>query len=619
MSFALENRFQKISHNSPYWVILVFLLLLLPAILPVFRPYVSGTADGLGHKFRLVSFYKSLSEGNLRPRWNSEAALGYGAPIFLYNYPLPYYIGSLFVKLGYSINRSGQLLSAFSFFFSGIFMFILARELTGSFLGGLVAGITYLYAPYHLQMSYLYGAWGEELAFVFPPLILYLIIFLVKNFEESNLFLRKIKLGNFIPTKSTNLVIFVALIITWVLFVLSHNLSAIMLSPMLLLLGLIAADFRKNKFLVLINAFLLIVLISSFFWLPGLLLPNEIKYPELLLSEGVMRGSFFKSLSFQLITAVRVIQEGVTHYLDFTVGLPIMLGGIISLFILIAPYLGWTRQEKKLLTGNAKYWIAALLILLVVCLFLVNHASNWFWQLPLVLWMPPSYILYPFRFLIAASFIGALLTGIVARQNLFLALGLITLAIFQGRPYTNPYTDIFPFPDSYFWQRQTVFAAPFTRKNLIVIEHLPKDANLDFLKKEEEKYYQEYDKNKENKQREEAFISAGEGSVYNIKSLSELLKMKLEAKNDVTLTINRFYFPNWQASIDDKTVLINRDSDGRMTLSVNRGIHEITLRFGLSPIEKVANTITYFGFVLLAIEIISVKLKKGRLSFLWNT
>ena len=567
------------------------IILLLPIISPVFKPYVSGTADGLGHKFRLVSFYTSLEEGNLRPRWAKEAAFGFGAPIFIYNYPLPYYLGSLFVKLGNSINRSGQLLSAFSFFFSGVLMFIAARRLTNSFWGGITSAIVYAHAPYHLQMSYLYGAWGEELAFVFPPLILYLIIYLAQKNKNRPL----------------TILCYVALIFSWVLFALAHNLSAVMLSPMLLFLGFIALDFKWKKFLILLNAFFLVILLSAFFWLPGLKLVNEVKYPELLLSEGMMRGAFFKSLSFQLETAVKVIREGITHYLDFTVGLPIMLGGGIALITLIASFLSRHTKEEKLSKGVAFYWIFGLLMFLIVCLFLVNNASSKVWQLPLVLWMPPSYILYPFRFLIAASFVGALLVGILVRKSFILALIFVILAIIQGRPYTNPYTDTFPFPDSYFWQKQTVFAAPFTRKNLIIIEHLPKQANLTFLKQEEDKYYQEYYAGKANEKRDEAFISSGEGTLSDIQSFSERMNLKLEAKREVTLTINRFYFPNWQAYLDGKFVPIHADSSGRMTVTVTGGIHYFSLVFGLAPIEKISHIITFIGLILLVIEITAVR------------
>src|SRR3989344_2027830 len=183
------------------WISLILSLLFV--ILPLFKPYVSGTADGLGHRFRLVSFYKSLKEGNIRPRWASDAALGYGAPTFLFNYPLPYYLGSLFLFLGFSVDQAGQILSALSLFLSGLFMFLLGRKLFGNW-GGIVAAILYTYTPYHLQMTYLYDAWGEELAFVFPPLILYLL---------------KVKKNALLLT------------ICWFLFILSHNVLVLMFTP----------------------------------------------------------------------------------------------------------------------------------------------------------------------------------------------------------------------------------------------------------------------------------------------------------------------------------------------------------------------------------------------------
>src|SRR3990167_9703376 len=73
-------------------VIILSFLLLAIAVFPLFNSFHRGTADGLAHKFRLVSFMKSLGEGNIRPRWLADQALGFGSPIFLFNYLLPYYV-----------------------------------------------------------------------------------------------------------------------------------------------------------------------------------------------------------------------------------------------------------------------------------------------------------------------------------------------------------------------------------------------------------------------------------------------------------------------------------------------------------------------------------------------
>ncbi len=580
---------------------LLLLLLLLPAVLPLFKPYVSGTADGLGHRFRLVSFYNSLKEGNIRPRWAGDAAAGFGAPTFLFNYPLPYYIASFFHFLGFSINISGQLLSATSLFLSGLFMFLVVRKMAGGWeksgqsgrlggvgeMAGLVAAIVYTYAPYHLQMTYLYDSWGEEVAFVFPPLILSLIGLIGQ--------IGKLKIRYFI-----------LLVLAWVLFILSHNVSAMMFSPVLLFIAMICirqslpnysssdpdlASGESRSFisssrqartikpiLLILNAFILAVIISAFFWLPAISLQNEMKYPQFLAQESVMRGSFFKSFSFQWETAFRVIKEGITHYLDFTVGLPIILIGLIGLIRLI---------------GNMKKFT----VLLLFSLYLTTYHSNWIWSLPIVSF-PFSFILYPFRFLFVASFVGALLAGAIVwviREKWVRGViggAIITLAIIQGLPYTRPYIDIFPFPESYFSQRQTVTSAPGTRKNMLIKEFLPGRASLSFLEKEEK-----------DESAEIFEIIDGKGKTENIKSTSEKLEAKLDLESDATVTINKFYFPNWQVEIDGQEKEVTSDKEGRMTLKVDKGKHHLELAFGVSGMEKIAYLVSLVGIIILMGEV----------------
>jgi len=102
--------------------ILLILLILVPVTFQIFRPYVLGTADGLAHKFRLVSFMNSIREGNIRPRWLSDQALGYGSPIFLFNYLLPYYVISAIKTTGFDIRTSVQVYEAITIILSFYFM-----------------------------------------------------------------------------------------------------------------------------------------------------------------------------------------------------------------------------------------------------------------------------------------------------------------------------------------------------------------------------------------------------------------------------------------------------------------------------------------------------------------
>lgn len=577
--------FRKISFSSQGWVLLALFLLILPTIFPLFQPHVSGTADGLGHRFRLVSFYNALKEGIVRPRWAKEAALGYGAPIFFFNYPLPYYMASFFLKVGFSVNQAGQLFSALCLLASSVFMYLLGKKIAGP-LGGFTAAVVYTYAPYHLQMTYLYDSWGEELAFVFPPLITYL------TFATQSVILIPTKSGEGPHTQNVgkrDSSHFALLTIAWFLFILSHNVSAIMFSPILLVLALVVSHGNIRGFLLIVNAFVLAVLISSFFWLPAWVMQGQMEYPQFLAGEGAIRGTFFKSFSFQLETAFRVVKDGVAHYLDFTIGLPILVAGIMGLFYLLNFHFPWMLKKKEQIFF---YWVIGLLVLLLFSLYLTNNASSWFWNFP-----PLTYVLYPFRFLFVASFFGALLTGIMAKKHWLVGLTLIVLAVMQGKPYTNPYTEIFPFDGSYFKQRQTITSAPFTRKNMLIKEFLPVKTSFQFLEQEERRYLEAYFKG-EITQSKEISILKGEAVLGKIESETEKVSTVVEAKTPATILFSRLFFPNWEVFVDGGKYSLIVDEVGRMKTEIPSGSHELQFVFGTTNIEEIANMVSLVGILI---------------------
>src|SRR3990172_4862649 len=153
-------------------------ILLIIIVRPLFTPTILGSADGLAHKFRVVSFAYSLTQGNFRPRWLADEAMGYGSAIFLFNYLLPYYAISLLILIGIGIKTATQIYLAFTVVSSGIAMYLLVQTLWGK-RASVVASIAYAAAPYHLLSVYIYEGWGEATAFIFPPLILYLTLKLI--------------------------------------------------------------------------------------------------------------------------------------------------------------------------------------------------------------------------------------------------------------------------------------------------------------------------------------------------------------------------------------------------------------------------------------------------------
>ena len=116
-------------------------------------------------------------------------------------------------------------------------MYLLAREFWGE-LGGVISGLFYTYAPYHAIDVYVRGAVGEFWAMAFLPLVFY---GLYKLFREKwwGVIVAALGFGGVI---------------------LSHNLTAMMAMPFILLVAFILFIFSKSKkhFLILNSKFLIL-------------------------------------------------------------------------------------------------------------------------------------------------------------------------------------------------------------------------------------------------------------------------------------------------------------------------------------------------------------------------
>lgn len=552
-------------------VIILSLLLLLIAVFPLFAPTHRGTADGLAHKFRLVSFVNSLEEGNLRPRWLADPALGFGSPIFLFNYLFPYYAIALIKLTGLDIRSSVNIYEGLTVVTSFLFMFLLVKELWGK-AAGLTAAVVYTYAPYHLLTIYLYEGWGEMTAFVFPPLILFSVLRLRNN-----------------PVKC-----FALLTFTFLLFILSHNVSVLIYTPILLLLGILLVKGKKQLVFLFGSSFVTGALISAFFALPAVLLNHLTAYPALIEKENVMRGSYFKLILTQWQIALETIQKGQAGYYDFTIGLPLFL--LLITFPLLV-FLKRKRFRKDLLL------IVFLYLIFIFFIFLSAPASRLLWQAI----YPLRYVVYPFRFLHPATFLGAILIGFLSGKKIWAGVLLIILSVISGFAYTKPKVEIFPFDDQYFSQVQTISSAPGTLKNMAAGEFLPKTADTDFIKKVEKSYFQ-------TKAIPPKFQFSGSANIVNQQINTEKMSLTYTSEDNNVLIVNSFYFPNWSAFIDGKKTVIEPDKEGRINLRAPKGSHRADFVFGYLETEKAANIISLAGLTLFGGQLLWMygKLKSKR-------
>ena len=330
---------------------LILLILSLVPLLDLASPGLPITHDGQDHVARIASFYQSLSEGNIIPRWAGNLNWGYGHPILMFLYPLPSYAASLFHFIGFSFVDSTKLVFAAAYIASIFSMYLWSKSQWGE-RAGFVAALLYGFAPYRFVDLYVRGAIGEHVAFIFPPLILW------------SLYKKKTIVG--------------ALSVAGLM--LSHNAVSLMFAPIIALYIL----YLNRSYLRLLVAVALGLFLSAFFWIPALFegkyTLRDIVTNEDFASRFVNFSQFFYTPGNELSKEIGIVQV---------------------LLIVAAIFLFFKLKKRRLLAG--------ILIVLVVSVFLMLPVSQPIWQNVTIL----QKFQFPWRFLHIVVFLTAALGGFV--------------------------------------------------------------------------------------------------------------------------------------------------------------------------------------------------------------
>jgi hypothetical protein len=236
--------------------------------------------------------------------------------------------------------------------------------------------------------------------------------------------------------------------------------------------------------------------------------------------------------------------------------------------------------------NRTNIFFLALLVAAIGALFLVDPLSNF-----LYVFKPIQYVLYPYRFLFVVTFAGSLVAGYLARKNFLFSVLIITSSVIFGLPFTKPYIEIFPFPQTFFDQPQMLGYAIPTKKTMGTAEFLPKSADITFLVNEEKKYMES------GVLPQPVIIPAADGTVTSVTKKQQSLMTNVSIKNPTSITISTFFYPGWHATINAKPLTIYADSVGRITAPIPPGNHKIAFSFGRSPVENVGIIISILGIV----------------------
>jgi len=519
-------------------ILFAFLLISFIPLFDLLNPGLPITHDGQDHVVRVANFYQNLTEGNIIPRWAPNVNYGYGHPVLSFFYPLPYYLASFLHFLGFNLIDSTKLIFALSYIASGITMYFFVKELIGK-KEGFIAALVYIFASYRFVDLYVRGAYGEHVAFVFPPLILYFLLKLSKQYSYWYLVCGSLSVA---------------------FLILSHNAISLMFLPIIFLYGLYLIYSSKNRKSYILNLISLVFLgfgMSAFFWIPAFF---EAKYT---LRDIVATSEYkrhFVTLSQLLYGSWSYGGSG-----SFTsqIGFVNILGIIASPFVI----LNCINQKRK-----ESIIIFIFFLYSLIAIFLMTSASNSFWTIITLL----QKFQFPWRLLSVLVFTSAVLVAFLVNiihasyKNLAIAILVISL-LFFNKDYWHS--------KGYLQQKDQEFLSVQRTTTNDTGESSP-IWSVRFM---------------EQKPNARIEILSGEGTIKEIQRRATRHVYKVDARNRVRVRENTLYFPGWDVRVDGKPVNIefqDPESRGLMTFYVEEGRHNVEVKFGETKLRLFADIIS---------------------------
>ena len=160
-------------YNPNFLAIITLVILSIPALKSLTQSGFYTSHDGETHAARIAQYYQAITDGQLPPRFAGSFYNGLGSPIFVYIYPLPYFLGSALHALTFSFVDSFKILMAASLVFSGVFSYLWLAEILKSEKAAFLGALFYAWVPYRFLLIYVRGSLSEVLAYTFLPLVLF--------------------------------------------------------------------------------------------------------------------------------------------------------------------------------------------------------------------------------------------------------------------------------------------------------------------------------------------------------------------------------------------------------------------------------------------------------------
>jgi len=576
------------------------------AVVPLLRGVSPCTHDGGLHYYRVVAIRHTLGKGLFFTRWLPDFAFGYGFPFFNYRAPLSYYLGVGFHLVGLSLPLALNLVYVSSILGSAMGAYLFSRDLFGS-RAGMVAAVAYAYAPYQFLNALVRGNAPESVALALLPFILWAF--------------RRLALRGDRWWFLVSVGLLAGLYLT-------HNISSLLFTPFLLayLVVLWWVHRERGEWKLVTLALVLALGLTAFFWFPAL---AEKGYVQLYLTGATRNNDFhYNFLTFFEVFAPpeTVDMSLINPPLKVKLGLAqtgLAVAGLVAGLAFFTNR-GGRAREKRVRAGarstrcrGAKEKRVTLLFFAAsasLFIFMSTSASVWIWEhVPLL-----PFVQFPWRFVGRASLPVALLAGAVVpsvtkqetdrtsdggglrRDALrLLPVVLVSGIILSALPATYPptgYCPMKPFPtiqDVHRYERDSglVGVDPVGAYFPTWVQQRPQESPL------EAQYGSEGPVS-----RFDASVLPDEAHILEADYGPNRARIVVESPESFQARYLSFHFPGWRAYVDGERVKITpSDPLGLITFNILPGRHEVTVRFGETPLRLTVDLLSTLCLVILVL------------------
>ncbi|MCX5848752.1 MAG: 6-pyruvoyl-tetrahydropterin synthase-related protein [Deltaproteobacteria bacterium] len=508
--------------------------------------------DTMYHFVKAVAVHQSWCEGNFLARWTPHLVDGYGYPLLHFYSPLFYYFSSAFMFI-FSPVIAFNMTFFFFLFLSGFAMYLFAREVWGG-RGALVATVAYLFAPYHLLNIYVRMTATEATAFVTFPLALWAVLRIMRHVT----FMRFLAVGLSVAA-----------------LLLSHNIAALMLMPVVgaYVLFLFLVDEKRKAFRLWagLSALLAGILLAAYFIIPAMMEKVFVNISRL--TSGYMDYHQHFAYFDQLIYSpwgFGISLAGHGDHMSFMLG-------ILHLLLAVAVIMFWKKIAVTMKGAAAQ--IIFFSLVLIGTLFMTMEASSFLWRsIPLL-----PFVQYPWRFLLGATMAVSFLAGGVVclveerfQKYVMVAICCLIIAINIGYCRASQYSNE---------NTGSSFVA-FLRAStpLDSMEYLPIWVQKVSRKAPAEKLQ----------------VWAGDALIADEGGKPLNRKFSVQAKTLSALCFHSYYFPGWEVFVNGEPTEINPENPfGLIVFTVPPGDHSVNIHFGTTPLRRAAEGVSLIMLVIL--------------------